>query len=71
MEDLQTNILVAIGYCCVGNLCANTKPHGFVVCSCRLQAHNNPDAAGLLGHGAQHSSQLVQQSASARQQVAS
>ena len=41
LMDLRTNILVATGYCCVGNLCANTKAHGCIVCSGRLHAHNN------------------------------
>ena len=41
MEDPEANILVPISNCCVGNLCANTKPHGFVFCSCRLQTHDN------------------------------
>ena len=40
MEDLQTNISVESGYDCAGNLCANSKSHGFAVCSCRLQANN-------------------------------
>ena len=41
MEDPEANILVPISSCCVGNLCANRKPHGFVFCSCRLQTHDN------------------------------
>ena len=36
MVDPEANILVAVGNCCVGNLCANRKPRGFIFCSCRL-----------------------------------
>ena len=40
-KDPQTTILVAIGHCCVGNLCAYIIPHGFAACSLKQQAHNN------------------------------
>ena len=45
MKDLEATILIAIGYCCVGNLCANRKPHGFFFCSCRLQIHESKPQA--------------------------
>ncbi len=41
MEDPQTNILVPIGYCNVGNLCAYIIPLEFAVCSFRQQAQDN------------------------------
>ena len=41
MEDPQTNILVPIGYCNVGNLCAYIIAVEFAVCSLRQQAQDN------------------------------
>ncbi|KAL0022001.1 hypothetical protein WJX77_004761 [Trebouxia sp. C0004] len=52
------------GRCSLVGACSGRKPHW------ALQAHNNLAQQALLGQGAQHSSQLVQQSASAGRQRA-